>query len=136
MFDTGPISLASVPLPTEPPSTVDIFSGDAVAGDGIYTRTSYISTPTSLSLGACLEQNDRNNLGHTFSKYTTLLPIDPSSTAEFSMHVSAIDTAGSIDTTEDVLFPIQGTSVILTLVSETACGPPTGAGGCLGAGAN
>lgn len=107
MFDTGPIAVGHLTLSDQ--SLVDIHSGDLTAGDGMFTRKFYFGTSTSANAGTCLEETDRTDLNHTYSTYSTSRDVSPSNSLTFQFTAQAIDRGGNIDTSSELLLPVQGT---------------------------
>lgn len=124
MFDSGPVSLGTIVG-----TAVPIFSGDAGAEDEVFTREFYLNT-SSQAFGDCVVRTDFEELGHTFSTYRTVVTIDASSSATYQFSVLAVDRMGNITQSSPMPAAIQGT-LVGGSVSEEACGPPSGNGGCL-----
>jgi hypothetical protein len=127
MFDGGssPIGLKvvdGVPLP--------VLSGDAVAGDGIYTLRFYFSTTSEMGPGACLDRTDRNQFGFLTTTYQSPSLLPPDGFRDYLFIGVAVGVQGDLNTTTGTQFPIQGTYGVTTMTSSP-CGPPTGNGGCL-----
>lgn len=126
MFDSGPVSIGTASVGGQ---LVPIFSGDAVAEDEVFTREFYFNTnPSARSI--CALENDFTQLGHSFSAYNSAVEIAPSSTEVYSFLVEAVDRMGNITLSSPMPVAIEGTLVGMVL-SEEACGPPSGNGGCL-----
>jgi hypothetical protein len=105
MFDSGPVAVGQL----GPPLSMDIYSGDLAARDGIFTRKFYFGTSTPTNSGTCVEDTDKANLGHTYSTYSTSVTIDPSTSENFQFTVQAVDRKGSTDTSTEIVLPVQGT---------------------------
>ena len=120
MFDSGPIAVGQL----GPPSSVDIYSGDLAAGDGVFTRKFYFGTSTSTNSGSCVEDTDKATLFHTYSTYSTSATINPSASVDFQFTVQAVDRMGTTDTSTEITLPIQGTFRENAGGQLRPCGPP------------
>ncbi len=121
LFDSGPVSLGTMSTSQGP---VEIYSGDLVAADGIYTRRFYFATSTPAPRGDCVETTDWGTLGHAYSTYASSRDVPPTMTLPYEVAVQAIDFSGNIDTSAEFPLSIQGTLVDLTTAGEIPCGPP------------
>ncbi|HMC82567.1 MAG TPA: hypothetical protein VKL61_04975 [Candidatus Polarisedimenticolia bacterium] len=122
MFDTGSVDL--VPDPGVQ------LSGDLTAGDGIYTRSFYLTNSTAQSAGTCVEDTDQTNQGGTFSSYQSNTSTSPSDSKEFRFTIQAIDLQGNIGSGPEIPLPIQGTFRDRQVLAQRGCGAPNCAGGC------
>jgi hypothetical protein len=127
MFDGGssPIGFKAVDG-----TLVPVASGDAVAGDGIYTLLFYFSTTSEMGVGACLDRTDRTQLGYLTTTYQSSSPLPPDGFRDYLFKGVALGVQGDLNATTGTQFPIQGTYGVSTMTS-VPCGPPTGNGGCL-----
>ena len=132
MFDSGPVSIGTVTVGGQ---IVPIFSGDAVAGDEVFTREFYFNTTQSADSMSCVLKTDFTESGHSFSAYRSAVEITPPSTAVYSFLVEAVDRMGNLATSSPMPVAIEG-ALVGILPSEEACGPPSGNGGCLPGGAD
>jgi len=129
MFDNGPKALPN----NASPSAVT-YSGDLLEGDGTFTRKFYFSSTTSPGPGTCIEDTDNASLSHVYSNYTTSWTILPSAAWDYQFTVQAIDRSGNIDTSTEILLPIQGTfcEQEVTVTNQCCradfCGPNVPAG--------
>lgn len=122
MFDTGSQDL--VPDPGVQ------LSGDLTAGDGIYTRSFYLTNATAASAGSCVADTDQTNLGGRLTDYQSSQSISPSDSREFRFTPQAIDLQGNIGTGPEIPLPIQGTFRDRQTLAQRACGASNCSGGC------
>jgi len=129
MFDNGNSPIGQIFANGQ---VVPLFSGDQVAGDGVFTRQFYFLTSTILDPLDCISESDFGGLGGTFNIHVSplfLSPLDPP--LEFRIAVHALDQNGNTAASSELPLPIQGSFVETVYTSLGSCGPPTGNGGCL-----
>jgi hypothetical protein len=127
MFDNGtaPVGVQNISPPT------NILSGDLLAGDGIFTRKVYFGTTTSSGSGFCLQENDRDTIGHTYSVFDASIDLAPTASLGFEFTVQAIDRAGNIATSTNFPLSLQGTFRETIQGQQRPCHfPPLPSGGC------
>jgi len=126
MFDVGSNAVGTV---TTTNGVYPVISGDAVQGDGVYTRYFYMKSDTLQQPDDCVLTTDTTNHGGTYSQFTTTVTFPATNILNYQYHVEAVDRAGNITPSGTITLPI--TRSIVTKSSTTKdCGPPTGAGGC------
>ncbi len=111
--------------------TMPLFSGDAVAGDGIYTRKFYFWSSTSFGSGPCVADTDAGNIGGTFDHRGSYSQVAPTAFLLFDFTLQAIDSKGNLVSAGPIQAGIQGTFVARPEEQSMDCGAPTGHGGCL-----
>jgi hypothetical protein len=127
MFDRG---LEPIGFRTVNGASVPVLSGDAVPGDGVYTRTFYFFSTTNAEAGTCIDGHDAAGMGAVFTVYQPQMPVDPATFLQYLFQGKAVGVQGDFHTTVETPFSIQGTNGQSTN-QETPCGPPTGNGGCV-----
>ncbi len=130
MFDNGGGALGTqtVSRPSGP-INVPVLSGDGAAADGTYTRRFYVNANNAQERG-CKEEVDFNTAQGTYSTFGTTASYSGTTTRNFDYSAQAIDRAGNIATSPGTVLGVQQASVIVATETR-ACGPPSGAGGCL-----
>lgn len=126
MFDVGTNAVGTI---TTTNGVFPVISGDAVQGDGVYTRYFYMKSDTLQQPDDCVLSTDTTDHGGTYSQFTTTVTFPATNILNYQYHVEAVDRAGNITPSGNVTVPI--TKAVVTKSSTTKdCGPPTGAGGC------
>jgi hypothetical protein len=126
MFDVGPNAVGTV---TTTNGVYPVISGDAVQGDGVYTRYFYMKSDTSAQPDDCILSTDTTDHLGTYSQFTTTVTFPATNILNYQYHVEAVDRAGNIAPSGNITLPILRSVVTKTSTTE-ACGPPTGNGGC------
>ncbi|HEU5179923.1 MAG TPA: hypothetical protein VFW45_03970 [Candidatus Polarisedimenticolia bacterium] len=126
MFDVGGTAVGTLTIGG---TGIPVFTGDVAAGDGTYSRKFYMHTTTGQNLG-CIETSDFAAIQGTYSTFGTVSSYAGTTTRNFEYSAQAIDRAGNIDTSAGTVLAIEQSSDVSSFV-ERACGPPSGAGGCL-----
>ena len=129
MYDSGnaPVGTGN----TSPPAP--ILSGDAVAGDGLFTRTFYLANFVSPFPELCIQRTDAGERGGVFSSafvFPQGSPPLPGSPLSVGFHVVAQDLRFNQSSAEPEVSDIQAAGSSQT-IQQLECGPPSGNGGCL-----
>src|SRR5207249_2735866 len=126
LYDTGgqPIDHSNSPI-----AGTAVFSGDSIAGDGVYTRRFYFASTTLNSPGSCISQTDLSHFGGVLSFHYTSASMQPDGTRNFDFSVLVTDAIGNTTSSPPSSLPIQET-VVQVAPSDRACGQPSGNGGC------
>jgi hypothetical protein len=129
LWDTGTTPIASQ---VTSDGTFPILSGDATAGDGIYTRYFYLLAKGSGTEdpGTCIQSQETPLQGGTFSIYSSTVPFPATKLVNFDFFVQAVDRSGNIAKSATTTVAIAQSEVTLNQFPRD-CGPPTGNGGCL-----
>jgi hypothetical protein len=127
MFDRGPDPLGQL---NEEGNIYTVLSGDEIAGDGVFVRRFYFKSADPVDdLGDCLPLSDQEQLGGTFTIYSSPTRLVGSATNGFRFSVLALDWWGNRIPTVGIVLPVEATAV--EKADQTLpCGPPNGTGGC------
>jgi|GEM_PF-2234979 len=127
LYDTGSQPIGTV---FTPQGGVPLLSGDAIAGDGIYSLKFYFRSSTLINANDCILSTDTSQNGGAFSNSFTSSPFPASGSLDYEFAVQAIDTQGNAGSSSGISLPIHSTASQGSVI-ERACGPASGNGGCL-----
>ena len=121
MFDVGNNPVGTV---TGTFGIYPVITGDAVQGDGVYTRYFYMKTDTPLSQpDDCILSTDTTQHSGTYSQFATTVTFPATRILNYQYHVEAVDRAGNITPSGNVTLPITKSDVVRS-PTQIPCGPP------------
>jgi hypothetical protein len=126
MFDVGNSVVGTVSFGATP---YNVITGDATAGDLVFTRFFYMKSTTLDQPDDCVLKTDKMAFGGTYSQYNVQAPFPATKLLNYVFHVEAVDRAGNITPSSNVTLPITESAVTKGTITYN-CGPATGGGGC------